>query len=70
MSFCAFKKRFYEEPIRLPGQVQLGPNRSMPKKGPAPTMAHESGPEAIAQRSEMCRNETKNIQREAVDGDK
>lgn len=41
----------------------------MLKKGLAPTTAHESDPKAIAQRSEMDRNEAKDVQWETVDGD-
>ena len=69
MSFCAFKKRFCEEPVCLPSHAQLGPNRGVLKKSPTPATAHKSGPEAITQRSEMCRNDTKDIQRKTVDRD-
>ena len=40
----------------------------MLNKRSAPMTAHESGPETITQRSEMQRDEAKDIQREAVDG--
>ena len=40
----------------------------MLNKGSAPVSAHESDPEAITQRSEMHRDEAKDVQWETIDG--
>jgi hypothetical protein len=47
--------------------MQLGPKRGMLKKGSTPMTALESDPEVITQRSEMDRDEAKDVQRETVD---
>jgi len=66
-SFYASEKSF-NEPIHPPIQAQLGPKRGMLKKGSTPVTAHESGPEAITQKSEMHGYEAEDIQWETVDG--
>ena len=57
-----------EETIHPPSQAQLRPKRGMLKKCSVPMTADESDPEAIIQRSEMHRNEAKDVQWETVDG--